>query len=160
MEKALTGRGFQHYETSNYARPGEQARHNLGYWKGRDYLGLGCGAFGTIGTKGGSAVRSRNLRDPRKYMQAALDRESTADEREELDGETRLRERIMLGLRLAEGVDLSEAAAGLGVEPLPRDRKAALDRLLRQGKVEVEGSRVRVAPGSRALIDGIASALF
>ncbi len=57
VEAALTAEGFVHYEISNYARPGAEARHNLGYWRGVDYLGLGCAAFGTLSTGDGSAVR-------------------------------------------------------------------------------------------------------
>src|SRR5690606_34737842 len=48
IESTLSERGLSHYEISNYAKPGHEARHNLGYWKGRHYLGVGCGAWGTI----------------------------------------------------------------------------------------------------------------
>src|SRR5690606_8979709 len=50
IEEALRPFGLEHYEVSNYARPGDESRHNVGYWRGRDYLGLGCAAYGTIET--------------------------------------------------------------------------------------------------------------
>src|SRR6185312_14196700 len=99
VEAALEAQGFVHYEISNYARPGAEARHNLGYWRGADYLGLGCAAVGTLSTGGGGAERYKNAPDPARYTAAALAREATEMEREALDPETRLRERIMLGLR-------------------------------------------------------------
>ena len=62
MEEALSARGLAHYEISNYARPGHEARHNLGYWRGVDYLGLGCGAFGTVSNDGGTPIPPAALR--------------------------------------------------------------------------------------------------
>src|SRR4051812_9571580 len=53
VDEGLSEAGFEHYEISNYAAPHERSRHNLGYWQGHDYLGLGCGAFGALGTTDG-----------------------------------------------------------------------------------------------------------
>ncbi len=66
----------------------------------------------------------------------------------------------MLGLRLAEGVDLEEAARGLGVDPLPPARIRVLERLVGDGRIERRGSRLVVPREKRALVDGIAAALF
>src|SRR5205823_8559402 len=68
IEDALAVRGLQHYEISNYAREGEEARHNLGYWRGEEYLGLGCAAYGRVG-----GVRWRNVVEPARYMHATRD---------------------------------------------------------------------------------------
>ncbi len=160
IERALGARGLAHYETSNYAAPGEEARHNLGYWRGHDYLGLGCGAYGTTSRADGSAVRHRNLTDPSSYVARALGGDSVEQEHETLDPETRLRERIMLGLRLEQGVDLDAIAAPLGVDPMTEERARALARLEREGRIVRDGPRVRVPASRRALVDGIAAALF
>lgn len=157
---ALAERGLERYEVSNYAVPGDEARHNVGYWRGRDYLGLGCAAVGTIARPDASARRAKNARDPRQYMRLALAGEPTETEVEELDPETRLRERIMLGLRLTTGLDLSDASADLGVDPLPSDRRRSLEKLVRRGAVVADGMVVRVADGARHLTDGIAAELF
>jgi oxygen-independent coproporphyrinogen-3 oxidase len=159
VEEALAARGLAHYEISNYARPGHEARHNLGYWRGVDYLGLGCGAFGTV-SSGGAAVRYRNPTDPARYVTAVTAPAPVETEREDLDPETRLRERIMLGLRLAEGLHLEEAAASLGVPAWTASRRRAAERLAGQGKLAVEGGRLRVPPASRIWTDGIAADLF
>jgi len=157
---ALEARGLDRYEVSNYAKPGHEARHNLRYWGGLDYLGLGTAAVGTLSIGGGSARRYKNARDPRAYMRAALAGTPAEGEVEELDAEARLRERIMLGLRLRGGIDLEAAGRELGVEAMTAARSRALEKLLRKGAVEVDGARVRVAEAARHLTDGIASELF
>jgi len=160
VEEALTAEGFVHYEISNYARPGAEARHNLGYWRGVDYLGLGCGAFGTLSTADGSAVRSRNVIDPARYMTAALAGQPVEAESEPLDPETRLRERIMLGLRLLEGVDLDAAGVDLGIDPWTPARRRAAERLAGRGRLVIEGGRLRVPAAARVWTDGAAAELF
>lgn len=160
IEEALEGAGLEHYEISNYARPGHESRHNLGYWRGYDYLGLGCAAFGTLSGEGGEAVRYRNVTQPPRYMEAARRGEPTGEGEERLDPETRLRERLMLGLRLREGLDLEEAASALGVPAWPAERRRAADRLVVAGKLEIVGSRLRLPRKAWALADGIAAELF
>jgi len=164
IEEELSSQGFLHYEISNYARPGDEARHNLGYWRGHDYLGLGCAAFGTLSADDGSAVRSRNLPDPARYLALSLSLEGDGawlvDSEERLDPETRLRERIMLGLRLLDGFDLEAAALELGVPAWSTARRRAADRLVAQGRLEISGGRLRVPPRARIYADGTAAALF
>ncbi len=162
IEEELERRGLGHYEISNYARPGDEARHNLGYWRGDDYLGLGCGAYGTLGRPDGSATRYRNLTDPARYVAAAPATLGpfAGSEAEELPAETRLRERIMLGLRLEAGFDLEGAAAELGVPAWPADRAKAAERLVDRGRLVIEGGRLRIPRGARVYADGVAAALF
>jgi oxygen-independent coproporphyrinogen-3 oxidase len=156
---ALAARGLRRYEVSNYAKPGAEARHNLRYWQGHEYLGLGCAAVGTL-AGGTHATRYKNARDPRQYMRLATEGAATEAEVEALDPETRLRERIMLGLRLTDGFDIAQAASDLGIDPLGPDRRRAIDKLVRRRALEVEGTRLRVASGARHLTDGIAAELF
>lgn len=160
VREALEARGYVHYEVSNYARPGHEARHNLGYWRGNDYVGLGCAAYGTLSTGSGRGRRYRNRTDPARYMAEALAGRTTEGSSEELPAETRLRERIMLGLRLAEGLDLAAAADELGVPAWTNERRRAADRLVRKGLLEIEGGRVRVPARSWLFADGVAAELF
>jgi len=160
VRAALEARGFTHYEVSNYAKPGHEARHNLGYWRGRDYVGLGCAAYGTVSGERGQATRYRNKTDPQKYMAAAIAGPSTQGSAETLDPETRLRERIMLGLRVAEGLDLAAAAEELGVEAWTDERKRAADKLVKRGQLAIENGRVTVPRSAWLFADGIAAALF
>lgn len=160
VEEALAARGFAHYEISNYARPGEEARHNLGYWRGDDYLGLGCAAFGTTSDETRAAVRYRNHKDPLRYEADALEGRPTESEREELDPETRLRERIMLGLRLAEGFDLERSGAELGVPGWTPARRRTAEKLRARGRLTVDGGHLVVPPAARVWTDGVAADLF
>ncbi|MDI1449702.1 radical SAM family heme chaperone HemW [Polyangium sp. 6x1] len=165
IEEALGAAGLGHYEISNYAREGHEARHNLGYWRGHDYVGLGCAAFGTVSGRGagvsaGFALRYRNAIDPARYMRAALAGEAEVESEEPLDPETRLRERIMLGLRLREGFDLERSAAEVGAEAWTPSRKQAAERLVKRGKLTIEGGTIRVPRDAWVLADGIAAELF
>jgi oxygen-independent coproporphyrinogen-3 oxidase len=161
IDDALGSAGFEHYEVSNYALPGQRSQHNLGYWTGRDYLGLGCGAYGTISSSDGRARRYRNPKGPHEYVLHAragdLDR---IGEDEILDGPTRLRERIMLGLRMKDGFDLEEAACEVGAEPYPNGRRPALEKLESRGRVVRQGSHLRVPRDAWIWVDDTAAALF
>ncbi len=163
VEGALAERGLAHYEVSNYARPGEESRHNLAYWRGWDYLGLGVSAVGTLSTGGGRALRYKNAVQPGKWSAGVAAGAPDEQSREDLTAEDRMRERIMLGLRLSEGVDLELAGRELGVDPLPAERQLTLDRMLADGRLErLPGAalRVRVPRAKWVLADGIAARLF
>jgi putative oxygen-independent coproporphyrinogen III oxidase len=169
IERALTARGYSHYEISNYAKPGEEARHNLGYWLGDEYFGFGCAAVGAVSTSGPTRrMRYRNETDPARYMAKTRSmRRDTIGEgdgvstfSEELDGEALLRERIMLGLRLSSGFDLEASARELGVDPWPKDRVRAADRLVSLGRLSRDGGRLRIEGGARLLTNDTAARLF
>jgi oxygen-independent coproporphyrinogen-3 oxidase len=107
---ALTGAGYRWYETANFCRDGKRAEHNLAYWLGRDYLGLGVGAVSTLGRE-----RRRNTPRLARYLQGVYDREV-----ELLDDETRARERVMLGLRLDEPLPVGGLRRALDADGLAR----------------------------------------
>ena len=156
--------GFDHYEISNFARNGHVSRHNLGYWRGQDYLGLGTGAWGTV-TLEGARLRYRNTPSPERYQAARWERPFSVEGDacsvlEPLDAETSLRERIMLGLRVAEGVDLNAAGRELGVDPFTPERRAAVERALRRGHLEETGGRFRIPRQRWLLADGIITDLL
>jgi oxygen-independent coproporphyrinogen-3 oxidase len=168
VEGSLAARGLQHYEISNYAEPGQEARHNLGYWRGLPYLGLGCGAFGFLRAPGGG-VRYRNAVDPARYVEGARGAAEAGyarpvtgvlGTREPLDAEALLRERIMLGLRLRAGFDLGEAASDLGVDPWPDGRARAARRLVLGGRLDREGDHLRIPPRAWLFANDVAAQLF
>src|SRR5207244_2164834 len=100
----LTGAGYRWYETANFCLAGGRdlrARHNLAYWLGRDYLGLGIGAVSTI-----EGLRWRTTPRLPVYLAALGRGERPPRDHEELDEDVRRRERLMLGLRLDEPLAL------------------------------------------------------
>jgi putative oxygen-independent coproporphyrinogen III oxidase len=112
----LTTAGYRWYETANFCLEGKRAEHNLGYWLGRDYLGLGVGAVSTLGGE-----RRRNTPKLGRYLQGHYDREI-----EPLDEETRARERVMLGLRLDEPLPVDGLRSALDAEGLARAEQLGL----------------------------------
>ena len=112
----LTGAGYRWYETANFCRDGKRAQHNLGYWLGHDYLGLGMGAVSTLGHE-----RRRNTPKLGRYLQGHYDREI-----ELLDEDTRARERVMLGLRLDEPLLLRGLRSALDAQGLARAEQLGL----------------------------------
>jgi oxygen-independent coproporphyrinogen-3 oxidase len=112
----LTHAGYRWYETANFCRDGKRAEHNLAYWLGRDYLGVGLGAVSTLGGE-----RRRNTPKLTRYLQGRYDREI-----EHLDDETKARERVMLGLRLDEPLALNGLRRALDADGLARVEKLGL----------------------------------
>ena len=99
----LEDAGYEHYEISNYARPGFESVHNRAYWLGNDYLGLGPSAVSTIGMQ-----RSQNVCDYRAYIDRALAGQSPRESSENLTDQMKRTERIALSLRTRDGVSASE----------------------------------------------------
>jgi len=152
-EALLAAHGFEHYEVSNYAQPNQASRHNQHYWRGGDYLGLGCAAVGCRGQR-----RYRNQTKPAAYLTAsgldALEQES-----ETLDAQAIVREALMLGLRTSEGVSLSALAERTGIDP-KHGRERALARRLERGQLVLEGDVLRVPHRHWLQLDAIVTDLF
>ena len=149
--RAMTGaHGLPAYEVSNHAAPGAESRHNLTYWRYGDYAGVGPGAHGRR-----DGLATERHRKPENWI-AAVGRNGHGMRAETpLSPADRATEALVMGLRLAEGVDLDRVAARSGV---PRDAlldRAAVARLERQGLVVRDGPRLTVTPGGMLLLDAI-----
>jgi oxygen-independent coproporphyrinogen-3 oxidase len=118
----LTAAGFEHYEVSNFARPGHRSRHNQIYWTGRPFFGFGPGAASYVGGQ-----RRMNHRSTTTFLDRTLAGELAVMETEWPDDESRARERLVFGLRRIEGIERQRFLAetgfdllALGAEPLGR----------------------------------------
>jgi putative oxygen-independent coproporphyrinogen III oxidase len=144
-DERLATAGYRWYEVSNWARsPSAACRHNLGYWRGADWWGLGPGAHSHVG-----GVRWWNVRRPVTYASRLATGSSPAEARELLDPETRALEDVLLRIRLAEGLPLaglSEAARGVA-------RQQAADGLLEPAALDA-GRAVLTLRG-RLLADAV-----
>jgi oxygen-independent coproporphyrinogen III oxidase len=132
----LEAAGYRWYETANFARPGHECRHSLAYWGARDYLGLGMGAVSTVGGR-----RWRNAAGLDGYVGALARGQAPPRSVEPLSEDERRRERWMLGLRLADGLDRRWAG--------PPDRPDALERLRRAGFLREDGPGVALTRDGR-----------
>jgi oxygen-independent coproporphyrinogen III oxidase len=133
---SLTGVGYRWYETANFCRDGKRARHNVAYWLGRDYLGIGVGAVSTIGSE-----RRRNTSRLARYLAGDYDREI-----ELLDDGVRARERVMLGLRLDE--PLSTEGIESALDPLGLARVESLGLARRDERTLTLSERGRFLGGA------------
>lgn len=151
----LTGAGYRWYETANFCRAASadaagrdlRARHNLGYWLGRDYLGIGVGAVSTI-----EGRRWRNAPSLARYLAALAQGKPPPREIEELPAEVRATERVLLGLRLDEPLELA------GIEHVLDP--AEVERLSEHGLVERQQTWLRLTPRGRFLGGGVTARLL
>lgn len=135
---ALAAAGYEHYEVSNFARPGRRSRHNEVYWSGQEYFAAGPGAARYV-----AGVRETNCRSTTAYLKRVLEGDSPVAEREELSREGRARERLVLGLRRLEGVDRGRFATTTGFE-VEELAGPAIARFTQMGLLADDGSRVRL----------------
>lgn len=130
--------GLLQYEISNFSKPGKECRHNLCYWHGEEYAGYGPGAVGAAESDS-RFLRSTNAKHPREYCERVETGTPLSVESEELDSQTRTTEKIMLGLRLNEGLPL----VGLKMD------QEGLREGVGRGWLEVEGQKVRLTSEGR-----------
>jgi oxygen-independent coproporphyrinogen-3 oxidase len=154
----LTAAGYRWYETANFCLEGQRvvgrdlrARHNLAYWRGRDYLGLGVGAVSTI-----DGVRRRNRPGLAAYVGSLRSGLAPPREVELISDEIRERERLLLGLRLDETVPVVEVEGALD--------RGSMERLATRGLVELTGdnggSALRLTRRGRFLGGGVTAELL
>jgi oxygen-independent coproporphyrinogen III oxidase len=137
-KEMLVKAGYQHYEISNYAKPGYQSRHNLRYWHNESYIGVGAAAYSYW-----QGIRRGNVPDVERYITAVNNGDSTVAERESLDTEQAMLETMMLGLRLIKGVDRSMFTKNFGKDPL-LIYKDAIERMVRLDLLEIADRYIRL----------------
>lgn len=141
-EEFLTAQGFANYEVSNWASaPSGQCRHNLNYWRGTNWWGIGPGAHSHIG-----GMRFWNRKHPRSYMSEIEAGRSPAQAGERLSADDRRIERVMLELRLEEGLDLSV---------LTRSERERVAAVVSSGLGRVIAGRLVLTLQGRLLADGV-----
>ncbi|ALA67759.1 radical SAM family heme chaperone HemW [Corynebacterium lactis] len=141
IDSALSQAGFSWYEVSNWARPGGACRHNLVYWRDGNWWGAGPGAHSHVDGR-----RFHNVKHPARYSATVSAGELPIKDSETLTDEDRHVEKIMLGLRLSEGIDV----ALLHEEERRRARRQA-----DEGMLVFDGGRVRLTDRGRLLADAI-----
>lgn len=149
-EQVLTEAGFVNYEISNWARPRDgrdhRSRHNMGYWLGHDWWGVGPGAHSHV-----NGVRWWNVKHPRRYHEELMAGRLPIEGSERLTDEQRHEETVLLQLRLADGLELSRLT--------PAERRFA-GQVVERGQGEIIGERLQLTLDGRLVADRIITDLL
>lgn len=158
-EEVMAQEGFQSYEVSNYARAGEQSRHNLIYWRYGDYAGIGPGAHGRLALDG-KKYATRTHRAPDIWLERTLQNGHAHHKFEFIDHLQRLQEAMMMGLRLSEGVPvarLTEEYQGDIFEVLSKEK---ISKLQNEGLLIFENGIIRATHEGRKCLNGVLNYLL
>ncbi len=140
-EEELAAAGLAWYEVSNWSRPGHECRHNLAYWRSSDWWGIGPGAHSHI-----CGIRWWNVRHPSRYSARLAAGESPAEAREALTPADRRIERVLLELRLTDGI---------GLDILTPTERSRVGQVVADGHGTLIADRLRLTLSGRLLADGI-----
>ncbi len=140
----LQDAGYEHYEISNYARPGFASAHNQAYWSGEDYLGIGPSAFSTHGME-----RWQNICDYREYADRVLSGKAAIGSTENLTSEMKRAERIALLLRTRNGISATELQGGA----------LQTDEFLALGLIQISNGNVVLTQKGKCLADSVTEPL-
>jgi oxygen-independent coproporphyrinogen-3 oxidase len=149
----LTAAGFEHYEISNFARPGRRCAHNVIYWMNAPYIGVGPSAAGFIGGR-----RYKNIANHVEYVRRIQAGGHAEAEAEVIDDAAAAIETLMMRMRLLDGLHWGEFEERTGVD-LRRAASAALERLSAQGLVELQSDRLTLTRRGILFADGIIAEL-
>jgi len=151
LTRALTASaGMPAYEISNHARTGAESRHNLTYWRYQDYAGIGPGAHGRR-----AGVATQRRRKPENWIEAVSRNGHGIEQEDALAPSERAIEAMLMGLRLAEGIDLDRIAS-LGERPIDElADEPAIERLAAQGLLEQDGTCLRATDAGMPVLNAI-----
>jgi len=155
VRQALGEAGFQHYEVSNFAKPGHRSRHNLAYWQGLDYVGVGPGAHGRITLAGKRHATITHL-SPKTYTQMVETSGTGIESREPLLASDAAAEYVLMGLRIDDGISLSrfEKISGQELDP------AELRYLIKDGFVQRNGDKICATAQGRLVLNTVTERLL
>lgn len=151
--------GMPAYEVSNHARPGAACRHNLIYWRYQDYVGIGPGAHGRFAV--GKAKRAtRRSSGPEAWLEAVERTGHGTAETSTVEGRDLVEEALMMGLRLADGIDRATFASVAGADPVDALDTARLEPLVRAGFLEIDATHLRATLDGRQRLNALLERLI
>ena len=155
----LTASGRPAYEISNHARPGAACRHNLIYWRYQDYVGIGPGAHGRF-AEGLTKRATRRASGPEAWLEAVERTGHGTAESSVVTGQDMVEEALMMGLRLADGIDRATFASVTGADPVAALDEARLAPLVKAGFLEIEPDRLRATAAGRQRLNALLERLI
>jgi len=145
----LENAGYEHYEISNFAKPGFRSRHNSSYWQGKKYLGFGPSAHSF-----NSESRQWNISNNNTYIES-LEKNEIPFEKEILTPSQKANEYIMTSLRTIEGLDINKIP-----EAMSHELKSASKKFIESGKLTLKENKLLLTREGKLFADGIAAHLF
>jgi oxygen-independent coproporphyrinogen-3 oxidase len=149
-QELTTAAGLPSYEISNHARPGEESRHNLTYWRYQDYVGIGPGAHGR---RGGMATQRH--RKPENWLKAVEERGSGCQSEIAIVPQEQASEALLMGLRLREGINLGAMSARFGIAQENLLNQTALDELIGLDLAWQQSGKIGITAKGMPLLDAI-----
>lgn len=146
--------GLSPYEVSNYSRPGHECRHNLTYWLGGDYVGLGPGAHGRLTTNQQTDALYQ-IHTPQRWLNAVEKNHHGTARRTSLTSQERMEELIMLGLRRVQGIDNKRFLSLTGMSLDKFLDSAQIDELNKGGFITLDSSGIRTTPSGRQRLNAV-----
>ena len=147
--------GLPSYEISNHARAGAECKHNLVYWRGEEYAGIGPGAHGRL-QLAGKRMATAAIRLPERWRETVLQDGRAFSDFVEVPDEDAAREHLLMNLRLAEGLDLAAYEARWKTRP----DAARIAALADQGMLALDGVVLRATPRGRLVLNAVIAALL
>ncbi len=151
--------GLFPYEVSNYAAPGEASQHNLTYWRGGEYVGIGPGAHGRIQNDAGDWLTTATLKSPERWLTSVENKDNGVEHEVLITPRERFEECVMTGLRLTEGFSLSHLKTITRYEA-PDTFHLSTKALSEQGLIMVKNDHITIAPRGRLLVNAVAERLL
>jgi putative oxygen-independent coproporphyrinogen III oxidase len=158
-QSRLAAAGLPAYEISNHARPGAACRHNLIYWRYQDYVGIGPGAHGRF-AEGAAKRATRRASGPEAWLDAVERTGHGTVESSVVAGQDLVEEALMMGLRLADGIDRAIFASVAGADPVAALGEAKLAPLVAAGFLEIEPDRLGATAAGRQRLNAILERLI
>lgn len=154
-QEMTTVAGLPQYEISNHARLGLESIHNMGYWQGRAYIGLGAGAHGRLPIADGRWITTQNFKKPEHWMRAVTENGRGIQEEAMINADDRAEEMVLMGLRTREGLDktLFVQLSGQSLDDIVSNDAVA--DLVAEGLLINQPDRLMLTARGRPLLDGI-----
>ena len=155
MRERLISEGFEHYEVSNFAKPGHRSQHNLAYWQGRDYVGVGPGAHGRLTVEGTRYATIAEMR-PKDYQDKVQATGLGIVEKEALSPTAWAEEYLLMGLRIEEGISLErfeEIAGG-------KLSSETIQEFVENNLLTQVGDKIKATSQGRLLLNSITEKLL
>lgn len=160
LTEEMTGaRGLAAYEVSNYAAPGQESRHNMAYWLGADYIGVGPGAHGRL-TVQGQRLATQTLKSPERWLENVEKNGHAVEVWQEVSREAEIEERVMMGLRLRAGLSYADFLTRAGMELREHINLQKRDFYIAQGLLADDDTHLRATLKGRLVLNKLTAELL